>query len=59
MLMCNKRLVLIVVFVLGLAVLSGCAKVGGERWCDQLEDKPKGNWTMNEAGDYAKHCIIK
>jgi hypothetical protein len=40
-------------------LLLGCkAEVGSERWCANLEDKPKGDWTVNEAANYAKHCIF-
>jgi pantoate kinase len=40
--------------------LMGCvAEVGSERWCKQLEKKPKGDWSMNEAKDFAKHCLLK
>lgn len=40
--------------------LSACSpEVGSEKWCQNLEDKPKGDWTANEATDYAKHCIFK
>jgi len=35
------------------------AEVGSDEWCENLEQKPKGNWTANEATDYAKHCIFK
>ena len=49
--------------VLGLVLitlLSGCApEVGSEKWCKQMEDKAKGDWTANEAADYAKHCVFK
>ena len=38
---------------------AGCAKVGSERWCKNLAEKPKGDWTVNEAADYTKHCIFK
>ena len=41
------------------AAMTGCAKVGSERWCDNMADKPKGDWTANEATDYAKHCVFK
>lgn len=45
------------VFTLGLA---GCApEVGSEKWCAKLQEKPKGDWTANEAGDYAKNCVFK
>ena len=40
--------------------LTACApEVGSERWCENLKDKPKGDWTANEAADYAKHCVFK
>jgi hypothetical protein len=43
-----------------LILLSACApEVGSDAWCKQMEDKPKGDWTVNEAGDYAKHCVFK
>ena len=45
----------VVMFALG-----GCApEVGSEKWCQQLKEKPKGEWTLDETKDYAKHCIIK
>jgi hypothetical protein len=56
---------IIEVFCLGacfatLVSLSACApEVGSDRWCANLKEKPKGDWSANEAGDYAKHCIFK
>jgi len=42
------------------AGLSACApEVGSEAWCKQMKDKPSGDWTANEAADYAKHCVFK
>lgn len=41
------------------AALAGCApEVGSERWCEQMRDKPRGDWTGNEALEYGKSCII-
>jgi len=54
-----KRMSLVA--VMGLAVLSlqGCfAEVGSKEWCADLKEKPKGDWSANEAKDYAKHCIF-
>lgn len=34
-------------------------KVGSDAWCDAMEAKTKGDWTMNEAADFARHCIIR
>ncbi|ARR49626.1 DUF3012 domain-containing protein [Photobacterium damselae subsp. damselae] len=42
------------------ALLSACSpKVGSEEWCTQLKEKPKGDWTANEVGEFAKSCIIR
>ena len=42
-----------------LVTLSGCApEVGSERWCEAMAEKPKGDWTANEALAYAEHCLI-
>lgn len=43
-----------------IALVTACApEVGSKEWCDQLKEKPKGDWTANEATDYAKHCLFK
>ena len=40
-------------------VLSACApKVGSDAWCKALDKKTKGDWTANEATDYAKYCVL-
>ncbi len=52
----NRLLTLIATLML----LTACSpEVGSQAWCDQLNDKPKGDWTANEATDYAKHCLFK
>ncbi|HSG66581.1 MAG TPA: DUF3012 domain-containing protein [Gammaproteobacteria bacterium] len=39
--------------------ISACAPdVGSEAWCEAMDDKPKGDWTANEAADYARHCLF-
>lgn len=49
---------LLVLSCLGLG--AGCSpKVGSEAWCKAMDKKPKGEWTANEASDYAKHCIFR
>lgn len=49
-----------VIVVLSLVLLAGCApEVGSKKWCEQLAEKPKGDWTANEAKDYAKHCLLR
>lgn len=51
-----KRILLIMM----MAVLaSACApEIGSKEWCDDMREKPKGDWTMNEAGSFAEHCVF-
>jgi hypothetical protein len=41
-------------------LLAGCGEpqVGTKAWCDMMDKKPKGDWTANQAGDYAKNCVF-
>ena len=40
--------------------LCGCApEVGSKAWCEDLAEKSKGDWTVNESMEYAKSCIIR
>lgn len=38
--------------------LAACTEVGSDEWCKDMDAKAKGDWTANEAKDYAKHCIF-
>jgi len=39
--------------------LSACSPaIGSEEWCADLKEKNKGDWTVAETKDYAKHCIF-
>jgi hypothetical protein len=40
--------------------LSACGpEVGSKEWCEDMADKPKGDWSANDAADYTKYCILK
>jgi hypothetical protein len=42
-----------------IAFLSACAPTtGSDEWCEALKQKPKSDWTANEAGDYTKYCVL-
>ncbi len=43
---------------LGLTLTACSPDVGSEDWCDDMKEKPKGDWTANEAADFAKHCVL-
>lgn len=39
--------------------LTACEpEVGSEDWCKDMKAKPKGDWTANEAADFAKNCVL-
>ena len=49
----------VVVILAAVASLAGCSpEVGTPDWCKKLDEKPKGDWTANEASDFTKYCIF-
>ena len=54
--MIKPSIILMIILLFGM----GCApEVGSEKWCKQLAEKPKGDWSSNEAKEYAKNCVFK
>lgn len=48
-----------IILVVSLLLTTACApEVGSEKWCANMKEKPKGEWTTNEATDFAKHCLF-
>ena len=48
------------VLLVCLFALAGCSpKVGSERWCKTMAEKPKNEWSLTEAKDYATHCLVE
>ena len=42
------------------ALIIGCApEVGSDEWCKDMVDKPKGDWSTNEAKEFARSCVFK
>lgn len=41
-------------------LLSACEpEVGSDAWCKKMIDTPKGDWSMNDASEFAANCVIK
>lgn len=56
LLLTTTRLFAVIAIVGG---LSACApEVGSPEWCADMKEKPKGDWSANEAADFAKHCVL-
>ena len=40
--------------------LAACApEVGSPRWCEAMREKPRGDWTANEALEFARSCVFE
>lgn len=33
-------------------------EVGSPEWCEAMREKPKGDWSINEAREFAEHCLV-
>ena len=56
----SKNVQFFIFLLMSVILLAACApEVGSPKWCAAIEEKPKGDLTMNEAKDYAKHCVFK
>ncbi|GAV19334.1 hypothetical protein MMIC_P0268 [Mariprofundus micogutta] len=38
--------------------LSGCSEPGSKGWCESMKDKPKADWSSNDAATFTKHCVL-
>lgn len=46
--------------LLAISTLAACSPaVGSKAWCENIAEKPKGDWTANEAADYLQHCLVR
>jgi len=51
------RIIPILAFIM--VALTGCApEVGSPEWCKKMGETPSGDWTANEAAEYAKSCVL-
>ena len=52
----------VLIALLGLSTMAIAAcepEIGSESWCERMDDTPKGDWTANQAADYARHCLFE
>lgn len=46
-------------FLTAAAWLAACApEIGSARWCEAMREKPRGDWTANEALEFARSCVL-
>ena len=54
-----KNITLAVCGLFFTVALSACSpEVGSKEWCADMKEKPKGEWSANEASEFAKSCVF-
>lgn len=54
-----KILVKLLLCLITFWLIAGCSpEVGSKEWCARMKEKPAGDWTANEATEFAKSCIF-
>ncbi len=49
----------ILVALAAFVLVGACSpEVGTKEWCADIQEKPKGDWSVNEAKDFAMHCML-
>ena len=55
-----KQLSLAVLLTVFMTTLTACSpEVGSDAWCESMKQTPTGDWSTNQATDFAKHCLLK
>jgi len=53
------RLTIAAILLLTTSIVACAPEVGSEEWCEDMVETPKGDWSTNEATEFAKSCILK
>lgn len=54
------RMFRVAIIFLFVSISTACApEIGSEAWCEDMAEKSKGDWTANEAAEFAKSCVFK
>ncbi|WP_193163969.1 DUF3012 domain-containing protein [Microbulbifer hainanensis] len=54
-----KNVLILTAAIAALFTLTACEpKRGSDAWCKDMENMPKGEWTLQDAGDYTKYCVL-
>ncbi len=47
-----------ILLIAALALAACEPDVGSPEWCDSMEEKEQGKWTLDETGDFTKYCVL-
>ena len=49
----------VLIVIIAASRLAACApEVGSPKWCEAMKEKPRGDWTGNEALEFARSCVL-
>jgi Protein of unknown function (DUF3012) len=55
----EMRLIIAAILLLTISMVACAPEVGSDEWCEDMAETPKGDWSTNEATEFAKSCIFK
>ena len=44
---------------MGMLLVACAPEVGSPEWCDDMDDTAKGDWSTNDATEYANNCVFR
>ena len=53
------RPIIAAIILLTTSIVACAPEVGSDEWCEDMAETPKGDWSANEATEFAKSCILK
>lgn len=54
----TRRITILIIVFAAFFAASCSPEVGSKAWCEQMTKKPKDSWTMEEVGNFTKHCLL-
>ena len=55
----NKAICTFIALLLVTSLAACAPEIGSVEWCEDMDEKEKGDWSSNEAAEYAKNCIFR
>ena len=48
------------VILVSLLIAIACSpQVGSDKWCEEMKNTHKADWSTNDAAAFTKHCVFK
>lgn len=48
----------LIILILGTLAAACAPEPGSKAWCTKMDEQPKGDWSANDAAEYAKSCLL-